>query len=179
MGTIVASYYFAQYSSYQREYTNLVDQFATYNNNINALVDQLASYNDLVHQLGADIEEISVVIEGVSLKASTLLSYGNGTKAWFNNTALPLGSTAFTAIYYLAEDINYTDYGGELGILVTSINGVANNSTHGWLFWQWDPQDSMWRLPAYSSGRHLLHKGEVIAFAFVNYMKGWPPQPPN
>ena len=86
--------------------------------------------------------------------------------------------SSFTAIYHIAEDMNYTD-NKEFGILVTSINGVANNSTHGWLYWQWDPQNSMWMLPEYSSGKHLLHKGEVIAFTFVNYMAGWPPPPPT
>jgi len=154
MGTIVAGYYFIQYDNYRSE------------------------YNDLVNQLGADIGEISTVLGGISLKANILLSYGNGTKVWRNNTVLPLGSTAFTAIYYLADDINYTDYGGELGILVTSINGVANNSTHGWLYWCWDSQNSKWTLPEYSSAKHLLHKGEMIAFTYASYME-WPPPTPT
>jgi len=154
LGTIVASYYFLQYDSYQREYKALIDL------------------------LGSDIEGMSNLLEGISLEANILLSYGNETKVWYNNTVLPLGSTAFTAIYYLAESINYTDYGGELGILVTSINGVADNSTHGWLYWQWDPQYSMWMFPQYSSAKYILHKGEVIAFTYSSYMQ-WPPPAPT
>lgn len=142
LGTIAAGYYFVQYDSYRKEYSNLVDQLR------------------------------------ISLEVNILLNYGNGTKVWHNNTVLPLGSTSFTAIYHLADTINYTD-NEEFGILVTSINGVANNSTHGWLYWQWDPQDSMWMLPEYSSGKHILHNGEVIAFALVDYMEGWPPPPPT
>jgi hypothetical protein len=68
------------------------------------------------------------------LLVNILVSYGNGTKIWYNNTALPLDLTAFKAILAIA-DIKYTDYGGELGILVTSVNDVANNSTHRWLYW--------------------------------------------
>ena len=154
MGTVVAGYYFVQYDNYQREYNTLIDLF------------------------GADIEGISAVLEGVSLEANILLNFGNGTKTWHNNTVLPLGSTAFTAIYYLADDINYTDYGGDLGILVTSINGVANNSTHGWFYWYWNPQYSKWMLPEYSSAKHILHKGETIAFAYTSYMP-WPPPKPT
>lgn len=192
LGTIVAGYYFVQYNTYQNEYNNLANQLTTYNNVVNDLVNQLAiynnvvsglganltTYNDLARQLGADIKNISNMLEGISLKANILISYSNGTKVWYNNTVLPLGSTAFTAIYFIADDINYTDYGGELGILVTSINGVDNNSTHGWFYWYWNSESSEWVLPNYSCAKHILHKGDTIAFAYASYME-WPPSPPT
>lgn len=202
LGTIVAAYYLVQYQIYQSEYNNIVNQIITYNsvvnnlasqftsydnlsnkldayNNLtNDLADQLASYNNQVERLGADVEGISTMLEGISLKANMLLSYGNGTKIWQNNTVLPLGSTAFTAIYYIAETINYTDYGGELGILVTSINCVANNSTHGWFYWYWNSGSSKWTLPSYSCAKHILHRGDTIAFTYTSYME-WPPPTPT
>lgn len=110
--TITTGYYFAQYNIYKTEYGNLSREFNT---------------------LSSVIGGLSEMMNSISLRANILLSYTNGTKIWHNNTALPIASTAFTAILAVA-DIRYTDYGGELGILVTSINGVANNSTHGWLY---------------------------------------------
>lgn len=116
--------------------------------------------------------------DSISLKANVLLSYGNGTKTWFNNTAFPLGSTAFNATVSIADKIGYTDYGGELGILVISINGLSGNSTHGWLYWHWDSQKQQWLLPEYSCTRYILHEGDTIAFAYSSYVV-WPPLPPT
>jgi len=113
----------------------------------------------------------------ISIKVNILLSYGNGTKNWFNNTVLPVGSTAFNATFSIA-DVEYEDYGGELGILVTSINGVDNNSTHGWFYWYWNSESSEWVLPNYSCAKHILHKGDIIAFAYASYIE-WPPSPPT
>jgi len=153
--TIVAGYYFAQYNIYQNEYENLASEFNTLSNTLVGLSD---------------------VMESISLRVNILVSYGNGTKIWYNNTALPIASTAFTAILAVA-DIRYTDYGGDLGILVTSINSVANNSTHGWLYWYWDAEDSEWILPEYSCAKYILHRGDIIAFAYESYMTWPPPQP--
>jgi len=162
-GTVVAGYYFTQYNTYQNEYENLANEF-------NTLSGALEGFSN-------NLGDISEVLESVSLKVNILLSYGNGTKIWYNNTALPLGSTAFTAILAVA-DIKYTDYGGELGILVTSINGLTNNSTHGWLYWRWDAEKSEWVLPEYSCAKYILHRGDIIAFTYVNYVT-WPPPTPT
>ncbi len=147
-GTLVAGYYLTQYNIYFTEYKNLADDLGT----------------------------ISKVLESISLRIGILISYNNGTKIWQNNTAIPLASTAFTAILATA-DIEYVDYGGDLGILVTSINGLANNDTHGWLYWCWDAENSVWVLPEYSSAKYILHRDDVIAFTYVSYATWPPPQP--
>jgi len=162
-GTVVAGYYFIQYNTYQNEYKSLANEF----NTLSGALDGFSS----------NLGDITEVLESISLKVNILLSYGNGTKIWRNNTALPLASTAFTAILAIA-DIKYTDYGGELGILVTSINGVANNSTHGWLYWYWNAEKSEWTLPEYSCAKYILHRGDTIAFTYLNYIT-WPPPSPT
>ena len=143
LGSVVATYYFVKYDTYQREYSNLAQQ-----------------------------------LDSISFKANILLCYGNGTKIWYNNTVLPLGSTAFNATYLIADEMSFIDYGGELGILVTSINRVASNSTHGWLYWHWDSGSSEWLLPDYSCAKYILHEGDTIAFTCSSYMT-WPPPPPT
>lgn len=153
LGTAIAGYYFVQYNIYRSE------------------------YNNIVNELNVNVGDISTMLEGISLRANILISYGNGTKVWHNNTILPLGSTAFTAIYSIANNINYTKYEG-LGILVTTLNGLTNNSTHGWLYWYWNLGSSEWILPNYSCAEHILHRGDTIAFTYVNYME-WPPPTPT
>ncbi len=135
----------------------------------------LIQYNNYRSQYSNLIDQFT---EHRNIEANVLIGYGNGTNVWYNNTVLPLGSTAFTAIYYLAENINYTDYWGELGILVTSVNGVANNSTHGWFYWRWDPDGGKWILPEFSSAKHILHEGAVLAFTYNTYLE-WPPATPT
>lgn len=155
-GTATAGYYFTQYTTYQNEYRNLAKEF-----------------NSLSGAMG----NLSDVMETVSLRADILVNYGNGTRVWHNNTALPVGSTAFTAILAV-EDTRYLDYGGDLGILVTSIGGLANTTTCGWSYWYRDTEKSEWVLPLYSCAKYILHRGDMIAFTYQSYMT-WPPQSPT
>jgi len=155
-GTVTAGYYFTQYNTYQNEYRNLATEF---------------------NALSGAIGNLSEVMESTSLRVSILVSYGNGTKVWHNNTALPVGSTAFTAILAVA-DIRYKDYGGDLGILVTSVDGLANNSTKGWFCWYRDAEKSEWVLLDYSCAKYILHRGDLIAFTYASYMT-WPPPSPS
>ena len=195
-GTIVAGYYFAQYNIYQNEYENLASELNTLYGTVgdlpNTLSDTIEDLSETLSGAIGDLSEnftgelntlsdtvrnLSEIMESISLKVNILVSYGNETKIWYNNTALPLGSTAFTAILAIA-DIKYTDYGGDLGILVTSINGLASNSTYGWLYWYWDADTSEWILPTYSCAKYILHRGDTIAFAYESYMT-WPPPTPT
>ena len=120
---------------------------------------------------------LSKIMESISLKVDIFVSYGNGTVKWHNHTDLPLSSTAFTGVLAIA-DIKYVDYGGDLGILVTSINGVASNSTHGWIYWYRDAEKSEWSLPEYSSAKYILHRGDDIAWTYVD-LSVWPPSTPT
>jgi len=125
-------------------------------------------YKSEYQNLAGEMESILLV--------NIYVSYGNETRVWYNNTALPLGSTAFKAILAIA-DVEYKDYGGELGILVTSVNGLANNSTHGWFYWYWDAENAVWLLPDYSCAKYMLHQDDVIAFTYESYVTWPPPQP--
>ena len=177
LGTIATGYYFVQYNTYESEYQVLVAQLNTYNEVVNNLVDGLADYNDLVSELDANMEDIRSTLDGVALKVNILLSFDAESRVWYNDTVLPLGATAFTAVYSVADDIEYTD-SNQSGIFVTSINGVANEGNNGWLYWIWMPADSEWNLPLYSIEKYILRKGDVIAFTYRDVFE-WPPPPPT
>jgi uncharacterized membrane protein YeaQ/YmgE (transglycosylase-associated protein family) len=122
-------------------------------------------YQNEYGNLASEMESILMV--------NILVSYGNGTKIWHNNTALPVGSTAFKAILAIA-DVEYTE--SEFGVFVTSINGVVGNSTHFWLYWGWDAENSEWIFPDVGSSQYILHRGDTIAWT---YESEYPPSPPT
>ncbi|MCK4498561.1 hypothetical protein KAU25_05135, partial [Candidatus Bathyarchaeota archaeon] len=103
LGTIATGYYFVQYNTYESEYQVLVAQLNTYNEVVNNLVDGLADYNDLVSELDANMEDIRSTLDGVALKVNILLSFDAESRVWYNDTVLPLGATAFTAVYSVAD----------------------------------------------------------------------------
>ena len=165
-GTVVAGYYFAQYDIYQNEYANLASEFSTFSDAVGGLSEDFtAEFNTLSGTIG----DISAIMESISLRVNILLSYDNVTKTWYNNTAIPVGSTAFTALLSIA-DIKYTEYEG-LGILVTSINGRASNSTHFWLYWGWDAENSEWIDPGVGASQYILHRGDTIAWTYKSEYK--------
>jgi hypothetical protein len=156
LGTVSTGYYFTQYEIYRGEFKTFTDEFA---------------------KLSDTIENLSTVMKSTSLRAQIFINYGNGTKNWYNRTILPIAATAFTGILAIT-DLKYVDYGGELGILITSINGITGNSTHGWLYWHWDSEKTEWILPEYSCTRYILHREDIIAFTYQSY-RIWPPPPPT
>jgi hypothetical protein len=154
-GTAIAGYYFTQYSTYRNEYHNLLGELTT---------------------LSVAMSNVSDVMNSISLRVNMLVSYGNGTNMWFNDTTLPVGTTAFTALQLMISNVNYTNYGGTLGILVTSISGLTNNSTNGWFYWVRPANVSTWTLPLYSCAQYILHKNDTIAFTYQSY-NPWPTSP--
>jgi len=121
-------------------------------------------YQSLVEQLN------------LSIKVDMLLKQSQTDMKWCNDTYLPMGSTAFTAVMSKAN-VTYQSY-GEMGNLVTSIDGLANNATMGWFYWQYNATAQQWSLPTYSADKYLLQEGDMIAWAFGSY-ETWPPQPPT
>ena len=155
-GSALAGYYFTQYNVYRNEYAALV-----------------AGFNSLSQTMG----NLSNMMESLSLRVNLLINYGNGTLVWYNDTALPVGSTAFTAVMGVAK-VEYKDYGQELGILVTSVNGLASNSSQGWFYWYMTTSNSTWVSPEYSCAKYILHRGDTISFAYESFAV-WPPAPPT
>jgi len=156
LGTATAGYYLTQYTTYRSEYKNLLSD-------LNVLSTALGNFSDVMNTL--------------SLRANILVSYGNGTRTWFNDTALPIGSTAFTAILAISNVKYKEGSGGVSGILVTSINGVAGDSTRGWFWWYEATENSTWSFPSYSCDQYILHRGATIAFSYESYIT-WPPPSP-
>lgn len=181
--TTIDGYYFSQYTTYQQEFNNLSTELRYLSDVINnvscassiSIVGLSQSFTEDIKSLRTQIDSLSNILESISIKTHILIS-NRSQNVWYNNTAVPIGATGFSSLLTIA-DIKYTDYGEELGIVVNSINGIANNSTHGWIFWLWDNENSRWLLPDYSSSKHILHRQDTVAWVYSTF-NPWPPLPP-
>lgn len=114
--------------------------------------DLTINFNDLLIKYGKLWSELVVkVYSGVmgtlELKVDLCIDYGNGSVVWFNATSMPVGSSLFDLIQKKAV-VDYEYYAMmEPGhILVTSINGLAQNyTTYQYWFWYYlDAETGKW-----------------------------------
>lgn len=177
VSTLASAYYYVQFETYSREYRLLASYINTLSENIGDLINVTRILVSSSKNVSEAVDSLSKILESISLKVNILIKYGPDNLVWYNGTAMPLGSTAFDTVFAVADDVTYKYYEG-MGMLVTSINGVANNETMGWFWWYWNPGGSEWVLPDFSSDRYILHRNDVIAWTYSDYTT-WPPQPPT
>ena len=156
-------------------YGDLLSQYSELNGTCNELVkccdelkDRLKSYThenraELIDDLTINFSELLIkygklwselvvkvysgVISTLELKVDLCIDYGNGTVVWSNATSMPMGTSLFDLIQKEAL-VTYDYYANmEPGhILVTSINGLAQNYTtyQYWFWYYWNAGTEKW-----------------------------------
>lgn len=117
--------------------------------------------------------------EAVTMRVDIYIHYGNESKGiWHNKTIVPLGATLLN-VTGLVADIHYTYWPGT-GVLIDSIDGVANSATEekSWFWWYWDTTNSRWMLGEVGADQRILHRGDILGWAYQSY-ETWPPLPPS
>lgn len=175
--TTISAYYYMQFNTYYSEYKHLAGYMDILSGTISELANVTGKLAQNTKDVSETVENLSKILESISLRVNILLKYNSNSLEWYNKTSMPLGSTAFDTLFAVAEDVTYKYYEG-LGVLVTSINGVTNNKTMGWLWWYWNYTSSEWVLPDFASDKYILHRNDVIAWTYSNYVN-WPPPPPT
>ena len=123
----------------------------------------------------------------LTVEVNILIDYGNGTRVWYNNTLVPLGSTLFNATLMVAV-VNYTfykwpgqGYPNDMAVFVLAINGVWNDpgKQMAWLWWYWDPSEGKWVLGPVGCNHPnaTVVDGGIYAWVYESYAS-WPPPPP-
>lgn len=95
-----------------------------------------------------------------------LINYGNGTASWYNNTAVAIGSNLLQATKIIAK-VEYTEY--SFGVFVTSINNVAGNKTHAWLWYIWNSTKRNWDLGPTGADGYILKNGDIISWIYTKW----------
>ncbi len=99
-------------------------------------------------------------------RAVLIIDYGNGTIHLYNITAhLPMSLFNLTCS---VADVKYQVY-AELGVFVTSINGVANDpvTNHYWTWWYWDGE--RWVEGPVGAGQFEIKEGEVVCWYYSRF----------
>jgi hypothetical protein len=120
-------------------------------------------YTDFMNRVG-----------GVPVYLNVGIDYGNNSaRVWYNDTKALTGMTLFKVTRSLI--IVAYDSAAGYGVYVTSLNGVASNSTHGWVWWKWDAGLLNWTLVQIGPDAYAVADKETFLWF---YESGWPPPPP-
>lgn len=102
---------------------------------------------------------------------NVLFGFGNGTRRWYNDTAIQPGWSSYvTTLVLLRGNVLATWYPLYGEHFVLGLDGVVNNpSQHrSWFLWTWDKAAS-WKLAEVGPDEILMHNGSVVAWSFCGY----------
>lgn len=96
-----------------------------------------------------------------------MLDFGDGDIKAFNDIAIGDNASVFEILQKAASEnsmeLNYKDYGGDLGIFIESIGGKTNNFNSGY-YWQY------WVNGLYAkvgAGSYKLQDGDVVEWKYT------------
>lgn len=99
--------------------------------------------------------------------ASLMIDYGNDRIKTYSDLTVSDQSTVFDVLKQAAEknniDLQYKDFGGELGIFIETIDGVGKDPAQKkwWQFWVNNKYSQV------GSGNSKVQPGDVIQFKFT------------
>jgi len=109
-------------------------------------------------------------IESETIFVDIGVDYGNGTVTWFNNTILPKGSTALSALVSIAR-VEYRI--GDYGAYVLSVNGIwerkiSNNEGFSWMWYYYDPEEGL-KMGPVAADKYVLSDGDIIVWRYEHW----------
>lgn len=109
---------------------------------------------------------------GMTMKVNVIVDYGNGTRAYYNDTQALTGDS-FLAVTQRNVNVKYTGSGASA--FVTSIEGNTGNATNNdyWSFWTWNTSSSTWSQIQVSVGAYYPINGETIISYVTHYSDDW------
>ena len=118
---------------------------------------------------------------GVNMIATNvLISYGNGTMQWYNETAVPSSWNAYALTMYLAKcNVQAKFYGPPLNEhFVTAINGVSNQGSFSWSIWMLCQHTNAWAYSQVGVDLISLASGQMLAWVYGASSSSNNPAPP-
>lgn len=117
-------------------------------------------YNDIFSRIG-----------GVPIYVTAGVDYGNGTRAFYNNTKTLTGTSLLDVT---RQVMNVTYQVSPLGTFVTSINDVGTGQSFYWMWWLWNGTEIQWLNKWVSASEYKVANGET----FLWYYSGGMDPPP-
>ncbi len=198
----VGAYYFTQYSNERTLSANLNrqlnDSATKYSQLASNFNDLLSSYNRTISLLSRSIAVLNTsqpVYQEASKQLSTLwheyltfkptstslyknnvlFDFGNGTRVWYNNTAIQPGWNFYIESVILTKGGLaaqwYPQYGEHF---VTGIQGVTNTQTKFWFLWTYSAASS-WQLAQVGADQLAVFDGSTYAWTFCGTTPAYEP----
>gem|GEM_PF-388137 len=145
-----------------RSYENLVKNFTQI---VSSFKSEVVTFESSSNVSRTSIVAVPTPMNPQLLSANFLIDFGNGTKLWYNDTAIQPGWNLYVATLVITNgDMNATYYPSFGEHLVNGILGVESTSTKYWFAWSF--QNSTWS--ASSSGADLIqiYNGSDYAWSF-------------
>lgn len=122
----------------------------------------LRSENDYLRsRLGSVSETVNVGVD-----------FGNGTRFWYNDTYVPVGSSVFNATYVSTGGrvtSQVYSFGNVSELFVTGILGLSGSSSSYWLWYYFDNSTHQWAEAAVGADSFLAVQGGTYLW---NYTRG-------
>jgi hypothetical protein len=102
------------------------------------------------------------------IAANVLISYGNGTMKWYNESGIPSSWNAYALTMYLAKcNVQAKFYGPPLNEhFVTAINGVSNQGSLSWSIWMFCQNKNAWAYSQIGIDLISLANGQTLAWIY-------------
>jgi hypothetical protein len=122
--------------------------------------------------LESENEYLRSRLGSVSETVNVGIDFGNGTRLWYNDTYVPVGSSIFNATYIstggrLASQVY--SLGNVSEVFVTGILGLSGNSSSYWLWYYLDNSTHQWAEAALGADSFLAVQGGTYLW---NYTRG-------
>jgi hypothetical protein len=115
-------------------------------------------------------------IGGIPIHINVGFDYGVQPREMYNNVKALTGMTVFK-VTRLVANVTYSTLAG-FGVLVDSIDNVAYNGTHGWVWYKWNTFMLNWTRIDISSDAYAVVDGEEFLW-YYETATVWPPPPPS
>jgi hypothetical protein len=101
---------------------------------------------------------------------NTLVSYGNGTIKWYNETQVPKIWNFYNLTIFLANGNVETKYYPILGEhYILAINGLKQVDPLAWSLWIFCQRDRAWEQSPVGADEIILANGETLAWYYQSY----------
>jgi hypothetical protein len=166
-------------NSASSNYTKLAANFnlllSRYNETISLLSRSIAVMNTsqpVYRQASSELGGLWQTYQSLSPASASLLRnnflfvFGNGTRAWYNNTAIDAGWNVYIQTVVLTKgQVVAQWYPQYAAHLISAIGGVSNSRTQYWFLWSYDKTAS-WQPSQVGADAILVTSGSVFAWTY-------------
>ena len=169
--------------NYSRLATNFNSLLSRYNESLSLLSRSIAVLNtsapvymDASKALGSLWQEYLALKPSPThlFHADILIEFGNGSKVWFNSTAVQPGWNAYIAtVVLLNGGVDATWYPQFGEHFVTGLGGVSSQQTNSWFVW--NHGNGGWEVLPTGADQLQVYDGTVFAWTLCRYDQGFNP----